>query len=61
MVGGQRVHIAQWASPEAVVPLAKITVGPEDFPVLAQMRGHVDEITFPRARANPDGFPWLDE
>jgi hypothetical protein len=61
MVGGQRVNIAQWASLEAVVPLARIEVGPEDFPLLEQMRGHDDESTFARARANPAGFPWLED
>jgi hypothetical protein len=61
VVGGQRAHIAQWASLEAVRPLARIEVTPEDFPLLDQMRGHIDEIVFPKARANPDGFPWLDD
>lgn len=58
--GGLRVAIPQWASPEPVTPLARIEVGPEDFPLLAQIRGHDRETTFARARANPDGFPWID-
>jgi hypothetical protein len=52
--------VAQWASPEPVVPLAKIEVGHEDFPLLADIRGHDWEKTVQRVRANPDGFPWVD-
>jgi hypothetical protein len=50
----------QWASPVPVAPLARLAVGPEDFPFLAQMRGHDDGPTFARARHDPDAFPWLD-
>lgn len=59
--GGQRVHLAQWASHQPVAPLARIAVVPEDFPLLDKIRGHDDETTFARARADPDGFPWLDD
>jgi hypothetical protein len=59
-LGGGRVHTAQWASLEPVTPLARFTVAPEDFPLLGDIRGHDDEVTFARARARPDGFPWLD-
>ena len=58
--GGQTIHIPQWASSEPVVPLCKIEVGPEDFPLLDRIRGHDDDVAFARIRANPDGFPWLD-
>jgi hypothetical protein len=40
--GGSQVHIAQLASLEAVVPLARLAVAPEDFPFLQQTRGHDD-------------------
>jgi hypothetical protein len=59
--GEVTVDIAHWASLEPVKPLAKITVGPDDFPLLAQIRGHDNESTFARARANPSGFPWLGD
>lgn len=59
-VAGQRVHIPQWASLEAVVPLARIGIAPEDFPFLDQIRGHDDAFILERAKADPDGFPWLD-
>jgi hypothetical protein len=48
------------ASQLPVAPLAKLSVGPEDFPFLSQLRGH-DGATFARARANPGGFPWLEK
>jgi hypothetical protein len=32
-----------------------------DFPFLDQMRGHDDETVWRRAKAAPDGFPWLDQ
>jgi hypothetical protein len=57
---GTPMAVAQWASPEPVVPLAKIEVGHEDFPLLADIRGHDWEKTVQRVRANPDGFPWVD-
>jgi len=59
-VGGQRAHVPQWASPVAVAPLARIAVTPEDFPFLAEIRGHDDAHILERAEADPDGFPWLD-
>jgi hypothetical protein len=59
--GSLQVELPQWASPVAAKPLARLAVEPADFPFLAQLRGHDDETMFRRARANPDGFPWLDE
>lgn len=58
---GADIRPLQWASPVPVKPLAQLAVGPEDFPFLDQLRGHDDEPTFARARANPDGFPWVEE
>lgn len=60
-MGGHDIWLPQWASLEPVRPIARIEVGPEDFPFLAQLRGHDDETIFAKARANPDGFPWLAE
>ncbi|MGN6100347.1 MAG: hypothetical protein ACTHOR_04290 [Devosia sp.] len=59
--GERIIHLPHWASPVPVRPLARLTVQPEDFPFLAQLRGHDDESTFARARANPDGFPWVED
>ncbi len=55
------IHVQQWASPEPVVPLAKLRVTSADFPFLERIRGHDDEIQRQRAQANPEGFPWIDD
>lgn len=57
---GRVIHVAQWASLEPTAPLTRVTVGPEDFPFLAEIRGHDDDTLWARAKADPDGFPWLD-
>lgn len=59
-VKGTRVHVAQWASLEAVRPVARIAVAPQDFPLLDDIRGHDDTVILERAKSDPDGFPWLD-
>jgi hypothetical protein len=56
--GSLRVHIAQLASAEEVVPLAKLVIRPEDFPFLAQMRSHEDERLGVYAEAMSKGLPW---
>ena len=56
--GPNEVHIAQLASLEPVQPLAKLTVTPEDFPFLAQIRGHDDERLQEYATALQTGAPW---
>ena len=56
--GPNEVHIAQLASFEPVQPLAKLTVTPEDFPFLAQIRGHDDERLQEYATALQTGAPW---
>ena len=59
--GSYQVHIAQLASFEHVRPLAKLTVTPEDFPFLGQIRGHDDERIQEYATALQTGAPWPDE
>lgn len=56
--GSSTVHIAQLASFEAVQPLAKLTVAPEDFPFLRQIRGHDDQRLQEYATALQTGAPW---
>ena len=56
--GSYQVHIAQLASFEPVQPLAKLTVTPEDFPFLAQIRGHDDERLQEYSTALQTGAPW---
>lgn len=56
--GSYQVHIAQLASFVAVQPLAKLTVTPEDFPFLMQIRGHDDGRLQEYATALQTGAPW---
>ena len=56
--GAYQVHFAQLASFVPVQPLAKITVTPEDFPFLTQIRGHDDERLQEYATALQTGAPW---
>lgn len=58
--GNVRVQVAQAASPVPVKPLARLAVGPGDFPFVEQIRGHDDELLQARMVADPDGFPWLE-
>jgi hypothetical protein len=56
--GSNQVHFAQLASLEPVQPLAKLTVTPDDFPFLSQIRGHDDERLQEYATALQTGAPW---
>jgi hypothetical protein len=56
--GSYQVHFAQLASFEPVQPLAKLTITPEDFPFLLQIRGHDDERLQEYATALQTGSPW---
>jgi hypothetical protein len=56
--GSYQVHFAQLASLVPVQPLAKLTVTPEDFPFLLQIRGHDDERLQEYATALQTGAPW---
>jgi hypothetical protein len=58
---GMELIIAQWASLVPVRPLARLTVTPDDFPFLSQIRGHDPVRIGKLARENPGGFPWLDD
>jgi hypothetical protein len=56
--GDYQVHIAQLASFEPVRPLAKLSLAPQDFPFLAQIRGHDDQRLQDYATALQTGAPW---
>jgi hypothetical protein len=58
--GDVRVHTSQLASLEAVKPLAKLVILPQDFPFLAQMRSHDDARLAEYAAAMQQGLPWPD-
>ena len=57
---GAFIHVAQAASAEPVTPAAELTVDPEDFPFLEQIRGHDDQALSARMATDPTGFPWLE-
>ena len=56
--GTSKVHIAQLASFVPVPPVAKLTITPEDFPFLQQIRGHDDQRLQEYATALQTGAPW---
>jgi hypothetical protein len=58
----QGLHCAptQWASSVPVRPMARLTVTPDDFPLLTEVRSHDPRVVSERARQDPDNFPWLD-
>ncbi|HEY7260878.1 MAG TPA: hypothetical protein VH589_05260 [Trebonia sp.] len=59
-LGQVTFQVAQAASPVPVSPVAKLAVGPGDFPFLELIRGHDDELLRARIAADPDGFPWVE-
>ena len=56
--GPNEVRIAQLASFVPVRPVAKLTVTPEDFPFLMQIRGHDDRRLQEYVTALQTGAPW---
>ncbi len=54
---GAQVHIAQLASPAPVRPVARLSITPEDFPLLHQIRGHDDGRLAEYAAALQSGQP----
>jgi hypothetical protein len=58
---GLRCAPTQWVSPVPVRPMARLTVTPDDFPFLRQVRSHDQRVVSERAAQSPDNFPWLDE
>jgi hypothetical protein len=56
--GSNQVHFAQLASFVPVQPVAKLTVTPEDFPFLRQIRGHADDRLQEYATALQTGATW---
>jgi hypothetical protein len=55
------IHQHQWANLQAVTPIAKISVTPQDFPFLQHIRGQDDEVLAERIEKNPHGFPWIED
>jgi len=57
---GHAARVPQLASPVAVTPFARLRVAPNDFPFLAQIRGHEDDRLAEYARAVMAAAPWPD-
>jgi len=57
-VHGMEIIFPHWISPKPARPVAKLRVGPQDFPFLAQIHGHNDEKLVQLAMADPNGYPW---
>ena len=55
---GHTARVPQFASPVAVTPFARLRVTPEDFPFLAQIRGHEDSRLGEYAQAVMAAAPW---
>ena len=55
---GHAARVPQLASPVAVEPFARLQVAPDDFPFLAQIRGHEDERLAEYAQAVMTAAPW---
>jgi hypothetical protein len=58
--GGNTARVPQLASPVPVAPFARLRVSPDDFPYLAQIRGHEDERLAEYAQAVMAAAPWPD-
>lgn len=57
-VQGMEIILPHWISTSPAKPIAKLPVGNQDFPFLAQVHGHNDEKLAELATADPSGFPW---
>jgi len=55
---GHTAQIPQLASSVPVAPLARLQVSPDDFPFLAQIRGHDDQRLSEYAHAVMTASPW---
>ena len=55
---GTTARIPQLASPVAVTPFARLRVAPDDFPFLAEIRGHDDDRLAEYAQAVMSAAPW---
>jgi hypothetical protein len=50
-------RFSHWISPLPAKPIARLQVGPEDFPFLAQIHGHNDEKLVKLYASSPQVFP----
>ena len=57
-VQGMEIISPHWISTLPAKPIAKLQIGPQDYPFLAQIHGHNDEKLVQLATANSSGYPW---
>ena len=57
-VQGMEIILPHWVSTVAARPVARLRVGPQDFPFLEQVHVHDDEKLVQLAMSDPNGFPW---
>jgi hypothetical protein len=57
---GMEIIFPHWISPLPARPVARLPVGPQDFPFLEQIHGHNDEKLVQLATQDPGGFPWAE-
>jgi hypothetical protein len=57
-VQGMEIIFPHWISNQPAEPVARLQVGPQDFPFLSQIHGHNDEKLNRLAAADPNGYPW---
>jgi len=57
---GMEIVFPHWISPSPVKPVAKLSVGPQDFPFLEQIHGHDNKKLVQLAAQDPGGFPWAE-
>jgi hypothetical protein len=59
-IQGKEIIFNQWISKFPTQPIAKLKVGPKDFPFLDQIHGHDNEKLVQLAAEEPGGFPWTE-
>ena len=57
-IQGVEIVFPHWISSVPVEPVARLIVGPEDFPFLASIHGHNNGKLQQLAIADPNGYPW---
>lgn len=57
-VQGVEIIFPHWISSVPAEPVAKLIVGPQDFPFLSSIHGHNNEKLIQLAIADPNGYPW---
>lgn len=57
-IQGMEIIFPHWISKQSSEPVARLQVGPQDFPFLSKIHGHNNEKLNRLAAADPNGYPW---